>query len=618
VDILSSDIISRLFVCYRPPSGNAESAAVQYTRDLCNCILSLFPSNGSAIICGDFNLANIDWAADNGINCTQSTCSGVLLDFYYATGVHQLVTESTRGDHILDLIFCSDVSRVLNVRVAEPFSTSDHNQAYFDIVCKASTPKQTFNSYDFEHADWSQIRSFLTNIDFFDLFHCDLLPTDRVDSFYNIINTCIDLYVPIKHSVFPGKPRCVRYPPGIRRKLRKKACAWRIYRSFRTPESLVSYRKIASECKSAIYAFELYRENQLINNGNTGAFFRYANKKFCGRPAVGPLHDSNGSLTSVSIEKAAILQRTFSHNFTVDNGVLPCPSSFSKPPAKLSYIHFTPTLVRRAIKRLNKRTKGGPDGIPPSFFINCREELCYPLSLLFSCCFDHCIIPAVWLMSYITPIYKKGNAADASNYRPISLTATMSKLMESVIKDQMVQFLVDKGILNKHQHAFINKHSTASNLLECIRDWQIGLNSRSQTDVVYIDFSKAFDSIVHSKLLFKLELYGITGLLLRWIEVFLSNRLQRVVLDYCFSPVCDVISGVPQGSVLGPILFLIYVNDIDSVCCGNTALQLFADDAKLYSQVEMNNSSVSLQQTLHLLSQWASDWQLTINVDKLD
>jgi hypothetical protein len=158
----------------------------------------------------------------------------------------------------------------------------------------------------------------------------------------------------------------------------------------------------------------------------------------------------------------------------------------------------------------------------------------------------------------------------------------MSKLMESVIKDQMVQFLVDKGILNKHQHAFINKHSTASNLLECIRDWQIGLNLRSQTDVVYIDFSKAFDSIVHSKLLFKLELYGITGLPLRWIEVFLSNRLQRVVLDYCFSPVCDVISGVPQGSVLGPMLFLIYVIDIDSVCCGNTALQLFADDAKLY------------------------------------
>jgi hypothetical protein len=87
VDILSSDITSRLLVCYRPPSGNTESAAVQYTRDLCNCI-SLFSSNGSAIICGDFNLANIDWEADNGVNCTQSTCSGVLLDFYYATGVH--------------------------------------------------------------------------------------------------------------------------------------------------------------------------------------------------------------------------------------------------------------------------------------------------------------------------------------------------------------------------------------------------------------------------------------------------------------------------------------------------------------------------------------------------
>jgi hypothetical protein len=261
VDILSSDIMSRLFVCYRPPSGNAESAAVQFTRDLCNCILSLFPSNGSAIICGDFNFANIDWTVATGINCTQSTCSGVLLDFCYATGVQQLVTESTRGDHILDLIFCSDVSRVLNVRVTEPFATSDHYRAYFDIVCKASIPKQAFNAYDFEHADWPQIRSFLTNIDFLDLFHCNLLPADRVDSFCYIVNTCIDTYVPIKHSVFPGKLRCVRYPPGIRRKLRKKTCAWRIYRSLRTPESLVSYRKTVSECKSAIYAFELYREN---------------------------------------------------------------------------------------------------------------------------------------------------------------------------------------------------------------------------------------------------------------------------------------------------------------------------------------------------------------------
>jgi hypothetical protein len=188
--------------------------------------------------------------------------------------------------------------------------------------------------------------------------------------------------------------------------------------------------------------------------------------------------------------------------------------------------------------------------------------------------------------------------------------------MESIIKDQIVQFLVSKGIINKNQHAFIKHHSTASNLMECIHDWQVGLNSHQQTDVVYIDFSKAFDSIVHSKLLFKLSLHGIDGPLLKWIDIFLANRMQCVVTEYCFSPFCNVISGVPQGSVLGPILFLIYVNDLSTVCCGNTVLQLFADDAKLYSNISINDGTVSLQQSLIKLSQWARDWQLTINISK--
>jgi ribonuclease P/MRP protein subunit RPP40 len=124
--------------------------------------------------------------------------------------------------------------------------------------------------------------------------------------------------------------------------------------------------------------------------------------------------------------------------------------------------------------------------------------------------------------------------------------------MESIIKDQIVEFLVGKELISKHQHAFLKNHSTASNLLDCLQDWSIGLNSCKQTDVIYIDFAKAFDSIETSKLLLKLELYGITGLLLRWISDFFANRSQSVVVKYCFLPACTVLSGVPQGSVLGP------------------------------------------------------------------
>jgi ribonuclease P/MRP protein subunit RPP40 len=163
---------------------------------------------------------------------------------------------------------------------------------------------------------------------------------------------------------------------------------------------------------------------------------------------------------------------------------------------------------------------------------------------------------------------------------------------------------------------FIKNHYTATNLLESLHDWSICLNSHLLTDIVYIDFSKAFDSIVLSKLLFKLELYGIWGHLLKWVGSFLSNRLQCVVIDHFYSLIRSVISGVPQGSVLGPILFIIYVNDVDSVCCGETSSQLFADEAKLYSKVVVNNQSVSLQLSLDRLTQWAKDWQLHIHISK--
>ena len=458
------------------------------------------------------------------------------------------------------------------------------------------------------------MRHFLNDVDFFELFNRTESPSSVVACFYDIIYKCIDLFVPRKFVCSSNKRQGIRYSASLQRLLKKKALAWRVYRSLRTQESLISYKNLAFKCKTAIRKFTEDYENRLVSNENIGAFYRYANKKFCFKSSVGPLQDENGAITSDPECKAMLLQRTFVNYYTADNGRL--PTSVNKVSSQLSRVYFSSALVRRAIRRLKSKTKGGPDGIPPIFFINCCDELCYPLSLFFTYSFENSILPDIWLQSFITPIFKKGNAADPMNYRPISLTATMCKLMEVIIKDQLVRYLVTKGLINKHQHAFISNHSTATNLLECINDWLVFIKSPNRTDVVYIDFSKAFDTVVISKLLFKLECYGITGLLLRWIQFFLSNRMQCVVLDHCFSSFTDVTSGVPQGSVLGPILFLIYINDIDSVCSGNTHLQLFADDAKLYSGINIDVASVPLQQSLDKLCAWASDWQLTINISK--
>ena len=188
--------------------------------------------------------------------------------------------------------------------------------------------------------------------------------------------------------------------------------------------------------------------------------------------------------------------------------------------------------------------------------------------------------------------------------------------MESVIKDSLIKHLYDNKLITKQQHGFLSKHSTCSQLLECVNDWSIALNVRNSVDVVYIDFCKAFDSVVHTKLLCKLKAYGINGLLLRWITSFLNNRTQSVRVGSCISDLSPVISGVPQGSVLGPILFLIYINDLVDLFDSNVSVKLFADDAKIYINIVDITSINTLQDALFSISRWANLWQLKISITK--
>ena len=238
--------------------------------------------------------------------------------------------------------------------------------------------------------------------------------------------------------------------------------------------------------------------------------------------------------------------------------------------------------------------------------------------MLFNLSLQTADVPEIWKLSTVTPIFKKGSPSDPSNYRPISLTCIASKIMESGIKDYLLTHMKSAGLINSSQHGFMASKSTTTHLLECCSDWNVALRSRKAVDVIYLDFAKAFDSVVHSKLLAKLASYGINNMVLKWIEAFLIGRSQCVRIGNSSSSYRSVTSGVPQGSVLGPILFIIYVNDIVHSATSKTVfIKMFADDTKLYTVLEDDSDcSTELQSRLDAIMEWSETWQLKLSPTK--
>ena len=263
------------------------------------------------------------------------------------------------------------------------------------------------------------------------------------------------------------------------------------------------------------------------------------------------------------------------------------------PNSRLSDISFSDLDVYSVLNTLDPSKAMGIDGIGPRILNHCALALYQPIHHLFSLSLSQHYLPEEWRVHCITPIYKSGDKSSVTNYRPISLLCTLSKVLERIIYNAIIDFVANS--ISPYQFGFLRKHSTLQQLLLFLNNI---VNCSNYTDVVYLDFKKAFDSVAHNELLVKLWSFGITGNLWNWFKAYLSSRGQCV-------------SGVPQGSILGHILF---INDLPSHV--SSSILLFADDTKCYKNINNPNDCLALQNDLFNLHSWSRLWKLNFNESK--
>ena len=258
----------------------------------------------------------------------------------------------------------------------------------------------------------------------------------------------------------------------------------------------------------------------------------------------------------------------------------------------------------------------GPDEIGPRLLQELEGAATAALTIIFRESVASGVVPDDWRRANVTPIFKKGTKMDPGNYRPVSLTSVCCKILEGLLKTTIMKHLEVNNLVNSSQHGFMAGRSCCTNLLEFLEEVTRAVDEGVPVDVIYLDFAKAFDKVPKERLLEKLRAHGVSGHLLRWIRNWLTGRQQRVVLNGKKSGWEQVLSGVPQGSVLGPLLFMIFINDLDVAARKAKFLKKFADDTKLGGRVSTEEERAALQEALNELCVWAATWGMEFNVKK--
>lgn len=377
-----------------------------------------------------------------------------------------------------------------------------------------------------------------------------------------------------------------------------------------------NYKKAEKECKKAVRQAKRKFEVKISKSGQQKPFVSYVRSKVKNRTPVGPIKH-NGSTIFEDKEMAEVLNTYFCSIFNKeDTRSLPA-SSQQRLTSHLNNIYINKKEVIDKLCNLDVCKAPGPDKVYPRVLKEFAVELSEGLCIVFNKSLVEGYVPGDWKQANVTPIFKKGSKASVSNYRPVSLTSVPCRVMESILKDKITRHLEENKSIKDSQHGFLRNRSCVTNLLHFMEVVTQAVDEGVAVDIIYLDFSKAFDKVPFKRLLKKLESYGIEGTVLRWIESWLIGRQQRVVLNGNCSEWSPVKSGVPQGSILGPLAFILYIEDLENgVENLLTLINKFADDTKLCKRIKCQFDQAQLQECLNHVMNWAVNWGMTFNIDK--
>ena len=626
-------------VVYRPPKTESKDFEIILTK-IQDIFRSLKQPDPTIILSGDFNFPFVEWERleDNSCRWIYKPYANALtdekkqfenlMDLCSTKCMLQTIEEPTRGKNTLELFFTNEASLITSIGVYKS-ALSDHDLV--EISTNYTVDKQTemgntdesedcdlrnLNFYA-KHVNWNSINDDIKLVQWETIYkEKDTLEISK-DLEEKILNICM--------KNFPKKTQIRKNPKGPPKERKTIINRIRMLRRNKDKKSKKKRAKIDKQIEeSEAELLKIKRKEKLVHEAkiidcmkeNPKMLFSYVKKQRNRINEIGPfklnnkyIYDKNEICNLLKIEFTS----QFNNKSDKENNQI-----FNKcNNDDLCDINFGTKDIEEAIKDIDENSSAGPDGIPALFLKKTKESISKPLSILLRKSLDEGKIPNIYKLAYITPIHKGGSKQDPAQYRPVSLTSHIMKIFERVLKKHILKHLVDNNKFNNGQHGFVPGRGTQTQLLSHLNDIFEAYMEGKRLDSVFLDFAKAFDKVDHQILLEKVKKHKISGKIGRWIQEFLKDRKFRVVANGNMSEEEEVTSGVPQGTVLAAILFVIMISDIDDKV-KHSIVRSFADDTRLNKKISKEEDKKQMQEDLEVVYGWARDNQMKFNENKFE